>query len=511
VLRKATAPRPLASPPRFAAAALAATLCALGAPSCGDGGGGAGPIYLGGQGGAGGAGGASGAGGAGGEAGCAADLSAGVLASLRAVPGLGAEPGATEVPSACAFDLEFEQPVDHAAPQGATFRQRVRLLHRAAGAPVSLASTGYALFGPRVADTELSFLLGANLLVVEHRYFPPSSPPEPRDWPRLTIAQAAADHHRLVEALKPIYGGPWLSEGVSKGGMTSVYHRRFYPDDVVGTVAYVAPQSESAVDPRYGDFLERVGDAACRERLVALQREALAPPRRERLVAKMVAAGAAEGRTFDFFGPDKLFEFAIGEARFLFWQYQADGRCAELPGTDAGDDALYEFFDSVSFFASFYDDASLAFFAPYYYQSATQLGAPAPLELHLEDLLSYPGENVVGVYPPEGVPKAFDPAPLDDVAAWLASEGERIVFVYGEYDPWTAGAFEPSGARETFRLVAPRGNHGSKLLDLAEADRAVAFGALGAWSGVTPRPPPPAALASAPWRARPPHKPPLAP
>ncbi|HEU4536366.1 MAG TPA: S28 family serine protease [Polyangiaceae bacterium] len=489
-------------PPRLATALCAALALSAGLPSCGDDDDGAG---------AGGAGGGAGAGGAGG-AGCPGGGEA-VLAALRALPGMAAEPTETQVEGACAFALDFEQPVDHAAPAGARFRQRARLLHRGADAPVSLASTGYALFGQRAGDTELSYLLRGNLLFVEHRYFPPSAP-EPRDWAFLTLEQAAADHHRFVEALKPLYPGAWVSEGASKGGMTSVYHRRFYPGDVAGTVAYVAPQSEGTLDGRYGEFLERVGDAACRERIVALQREALAPPRRQALVDKMVAAAAAESRTFDFFGPDKLFEFAVGEARFLFWQYENPDRCGELPAAAASDDELYTFLDSVVAFANLYDDASLEFFSPYYYQSATQLGGPAPLELHLDGLLRYPGENVVSAYPPAGVPKPFDPAPLADVAAWLAAEAERVLFLYGEYDPWTAGAFAPSGARETRSFVVPRGNHGAQLLDLPAAEREQAFAALASWTGVTPRPPPdPASALAASFRRTrlPPRRAPRAP
>jgi PS-10 peptidase S37 len=491
---------PLAPPARLAAALFASALALPSALSCSDWGGDLSP-------------GGEGPGGAGGAGDCPAGVAQAVLGALRAVPGLSAEAAATNASSACAFDLTLEQPVDHDAPAGGRFLQRARLLHRSPDAPLSLASTGYALFGQQARDTELSYLLGANLLVVEHRYFLPSAP-EPRDWTRLTIAQAAADHHRFVEALRPLYPGPWLSEGASKGGMTSVYHRRFYPADVVGTVAYVAPQSEGPHDPRYGAFLEQVGDAACRERIVALQRAALAPPRRERLVAQMVADGAKEGRTFDFFGPDQLFEFAIGEARFLFWQYEDPARCDDLPAPDVTDDELYAFFDSVLSFADLYDDGALEFFAPYYYQAATQLGGNAPIELHLEDLLRYPGANVIEAYPPAGVPKAFDPAPVADVAAWLSAEGERIIFVYGEYDPWTAATFDPGSARDTYKFTVPRGNHGSHLLDLPDPDRAQAFAALEAWSGVTPRPPPPetaSALAASWRRPRPPRRPALAP
>ena len=49
------------------------------------------------------------------------------------------------------------------------------------------------------------------------------------DWEVLDIFQAAADHHRIVAALKSIYSGARINTGHSKGGMTAVFHRRFYP------------------------------------------------------------------------------------------------------------------------------------------------------------------------------------------------------------------------------------------------------------------------------------------
>src|SRR5687768_3188655 len=83
--------------------------------------------------------------------------------------------------------------------------------------------------------SEPTRLIDGNQISVEQRYFTPSRP-SPTNWERqLTIWQAATDHHRIVRALKAIYAQQWVSTGASKGGMTSVYHRRFYPDDVAGT------------------------------------------------------------------------------------------------------------------------------------------------------------------------------------------------------------------------------------------------------------------------------------
>jgi hypothetical protein len=52
--------------------------------------------------------------------------------------------------------------------------------------------------------------------------------------------------------------------------MTVLFYRRFFPEDVAATVAYVAALMELPDDPRFTRFLrEQVGDPACRERLPA--------------------------------------------------------------------------------------------------------------------------------------------------------------------------------------------------------------------------------------------------
>ncbi|MGC4067282.1 MAG: S28 family serine protease [Polyangiaceae bacterium] len=125
------------------------------------------------------------------------------------------------------FNLTIEQPNDHEQPAGPKFEQKIQLLHRSVDAPVVLISTGYDIemgFG----GSELVPMLGANQLGIEHRFFG-TSKPDPLDWSLLNIEQAAADTHHIVESLRGLYTGPWLSTGASKGGMASVYHRRFYP------------------------------------------------------------------------------------------------------------------------------------------------------------------------------------------------------------------------------------------------------------------------------------------
>ncbi|MBK8254578.1 MAG: aminopeptidase [Polyangiaceae bacterium] len=411
-----------------------------------------------------------------------------IIAALTAIPGMEIESD-NDTPAGHFFDLLFEQPADHNNPNGQTFKQRISLIHRDVNAPMVLGSTGYALW---VYEMEPTALLDANQLIVEHRFFTPSRP-DPADWTTLRIAQAAADHHRIVEALKPIYGAKWISTGASKGGMTSVYHRRFYPNDVDGTVAYVAPQSYGDADPRYVDFLNSVGDAACRSALQDLQVEIL--KRRPAMIA--LAEAQAGANTYNALGLDGAFDFAVMSLPFAFWQYQKSSLCASVPPVTGTDSQLWDFLDKVSA-VDFYNDELFYFFEPYYYQAGVELGYPGSDYSHLDGLLTLPldadrAKTFVEPGPTKDI--VLNPDAMIDIANWLAAEGTKTMFIYGEYDPYSAAAFELGNAADSYRFFVPGGNHGSEISDLLPADQQVAMNALGSWAGQMPKSVPPERLA----------------
>lgn len=412
-----------------------------------------------------------------------------ILARLQRVPGLTVAEAASPVPGRRVFHLTLTQPVDHAHPDGPTFRQRLTLQHRADTAPMVLYTGGYSLYGDGFVH-ETTQLLDGNQLFVEHRYFTPSRP-VPTDWSHLTIRQAASDLHRVVGLLRPVYPGTrWISSGISKDGMTSVYHRRFYPHDVDGTVAYVAPLSFGAPDQRYVRFLDtQPGTPSCRRALRGFQRHALL--RRAALAALLRDRAAADHLTFGKLGLDKALEHSVVEVPFAFWQYLDASYCAKIPPAGASVRRVFDFIDLVSEFRAF-SDQGIAPFEPYYYQAATQLGYPREPEWQIRDLLRYPGTDIAEQYAPTGVPTRYSPRPMLDVHDWVVTRGSRIVFLYGANDPWTAGAFEVSWSRQTYRFVVPDGNHSADIAHLRAADRRTVLAALERWSGVRPAVPGPA-------------------
>jgi hypothetical protein len=307
--------------------------------------------------------------------------------------------------------------------------------------------------------------------------------PEPLAWEHLNLEQAAADHHRVVETLRTLYTGKWLSTGFSKGGMTSLYHRALYPDDVDATVAYVAPNSYGPRDPRYVQFLDRVGPEECREQLRAFQRDVLA--RRDTVLPLWRETAEREGYSFDLLGADKSFEFNVLELPFSFWQYGTADDCALIPAPGA---PAQELVDLLAYVTVFYpSDSDVTFYAPYYFQTATQLGGYRSDERHLTGLLRYPGqytgENLVTF---SLAPYRFDYSAMHQIEAWVRNEGERILLIYGENDPFSAGAFEVRERNDAFRFFVPDGNHTASLRLLPAPERAFALERVAAWAGLAP-------------------------
>jgi hypothetical protein len=402
---------------------------------------------------------------------------------LEAIPGLTVtSEEAAPAPGYRFFFLTYRQAVDHRNPQGPTFEQRLQLLHRDTSRPMILHTTGYNM--PEYAfRSEPTALVDGNQISVEQRFFEPSRP-QPADWRKLDIWQAATDHHKIVQALKPLYSGKWISTGASKGGMTSVYHRRFYPRDVDGVVAYVAPNdANNKQDKAYDDFFASVGSTpACRTSLENLQKEALT--RRSAMVDLYDQYAAANNLSFDrvFGSTDKAFEMTVLDTEWAFWQYSSEADCASVPARTATDQEIFDFIDTVAGFAFYADDAILGY-SPYYYQAATQLGWPQPKFAHLKGLLHYPNLYVANSSLPAELRAKHDPWPIADVDRWVSKDASQMLFVYGSDDPWGAEPFHPSD-KDSYTYTAPGANHGANIAKLDPADKTAATATVLRWAGV---------------------------
>lgn len=380
-----------------------------------------------------------------------------------------------------AYVLRFEQPVDHSDPYSPTFTQRVFLFHKDFSKPVVFVTEGYAAAYAQNPGyiNELSQLLDANEIVVEHRYFG-ESVPDPLDWDHLNVFNAASDHHHVVELFKGLYRGTWINTGISKGGQTAMYHRCFYPRDVDATVGYVCPLNFSIKDERIFPFLEQVGDSVCRSRIFNYQLEMLQG--RDQYFHAFRELAAEKDLTYPL-GEEAGYELTIMEYSFAFWQW---GRwsCDEIPEKGTPPEEMVSHLDAVASL-DWVSDQGIFYFVPFFYQALTEIGFYGydlkPFHEHLKAL-----EGDVFTFDftcPEGADCGYDPIPMQEVDHFIRHKANHMMFIYGGTDPWSATHVQPSGNNSVVTVFKPGGAHSARIRNLPEDQRQYVVQTLEEWLG----------------------------
>ncbi len=382
------------------------------------------------------------------------------------------------------YALEITQPVDHENPNnGETFRQRVYLAQVDPSRPTVMVTEGYSRGFQYPA--ELTTAIGANQLIVEHRYYGESLP-ENVDYGFLGIEQAAADLNRIRTLFEDWFTGPWLASGISKGGQTTIFYRYLFPDDVAVSVPYVAPVNLSLEDERIYDFLRSHGDDACRAGIEAVQRRLLEEREASLLRLKWYAKG--EGSEFgEYLTFEEAFEYAVLEYPFSFWQWGAS--CEDLPDAGAPFDEVMDHFLEVSGM-DFFSDESMDDFASHYYQCAREFGYYGYEKAPFGDLIvALAGsENPSAIFAPEDEPVRYDGGVLaQQVWNWAAESADQFVVINGADDTWSATGLtaEHLADRDALVYLMEGQHHGSaRIKNLSDREKKQLVKALERWLGV---------------------------
>lgn len=378
------------------------------------------------------------------------------------------------------FMILFEQPVDHLDSTKGTFHQRVFILHQGFNQPVILTTEGYSAdyAGFSGYHHELSTMSPMNEIVVEHRYFG-KSVPAGAGWDPLTIANAAADHHRIVQAFKTLYKKPWISTGISKGGSTALFHRVLYPEDVDITVAYVAPLNFGVADGRHESFIYTNATPEYRNSIHGFQMQVLL---RRQTIRPMLEEYTQSLNLKYRISLDALYDYLVLEYAFAFYQFGYDPHNIPWDGAD-----YKEFFDHWVTVAppEYFAIDTAGNDLPFFIQAAREFGyygytmRPFWSELTIETTEGY----LEQIFLPDSVNYTFDPTMVFRAQNFLDSTDHKIIFIYGEWDPWTASAvvFDWREKQHMMKVVKPRGSHGTQIHNLPSEQQAEVMSRIKQW------------------------------
>lgn len=350
------------------------------------------------------------------------------------------------------YTLKIRQPLDHSDTTKGFFNQKVYLSHSSFETPMVIVTAGYNV--NRNYTTELSKLLKSNQIIVEHRYFGESMP-DSLDYHYLNLEQATADLHHIRQLLAPVYSGKWISTGVSKGGVTTIFYKYFYPNDVEVSVPYVAPINKSYEEQRIYKFLDTVGSDECRNKIKDFQ--TLVLKNREKLMPLLNRYNKEVNASYTYLTFGEAFEYAVMEYPFSFWQWGSN--CNEIPSNNSTIEEISAYFISVSD-PTFFSDNAIKNYGSHYYQSATEMGYYGYETSEFKDyLIDIPTDsNPMALFYPFEMTEQFNPQLLEHLNLWLETKGDKFIYIYGGSDTWSASAvpYNPNVDSEWFMM---KGKH----------------------------------------------------
>lgn len=375
--------------------------------------------------------------------------------------------------------VRITQQVDPKDPSAGTFTQRVVIGHVGFDRPTVLVTEGYGgdyALNPKYQE-ELTKLLDANLVFVEYRYFLESTP-EPKNWDYLTAENSAYDLHNINQTFRALYTGKWISTGISKGGQTTCLYRAYFPDDVDFSVPYVAPLNRAVEDGRHEPFLRKVGTKAERKQIEAFQKEVL---KRKAEVVPLLDAYCKERKLTFRIPLAEVLDYSVLEYPFAIWQWGTP--VSTIPALSSDTETLFKHLMAIS--EPSYFSADLPFVS-FNVQACRELGyygydtAPFKGLLTIRSAKGYLNKLML---PTELIDKVeFRPALYHKVYNFLKDNDPKMIFIYGEVDPWSATRVPDFKGKENMRIyIQPRGSHRARISNMPDDMKAEIMARINKW------------------------------
>ena len=375
--------------------------------------------------------------------------------------------------------VRITQQVDPKNPAAGTFTQRVVIGHVGFDRPTVIVTEGYGgayALNPKYQE-ELTKLLNANLVFVEYRYFLESTP-EPKNWDYLTAENSAYDLHHVNQTFRQLYQGKWISTGISKGGQTTCLYRAYFPDDVDFSVPYVAPLNRAVEDGRHEPFLRQVGTKAERDRILAFQKAVL---KQKAAIVPMLENYCQEHKLTFRIPMAEVLDYSVLEYPFAIWQWGTPVDRVPEPTASAAD--LFKHLMEISEPSYFSNEQPYVSFDV---QACRELGyygydtAPFKGLLTIKSTKGYLNKLML---PTELIDQVeFRPELYHKVYNFLKDNDPKMIFIYGEIDPWSATRVPTFRGKKNEQIyIQPRGSHRSRIGNMPEEMKKQIMDQIHAW------------------------------
>jgi hypothetical protein len=237
-------------------------------------------------------------------------------------------------------------------------------------------------------------------------------------------------------------------------------------------IPYVGPMPNSPTDLRCDDHLKTIGSQECRMDLKNFQKRALS--QREEIIPLIDSMALADDLSFSM-GSGKALEYCVLELSFSFWQFAHD--CTKIP-SEASPLESFRYLTNISGF-SLYEDKTIGYYEPAFYQFITENGYYQFVHDHLQDEIRELNVFDNSYFAPKDADLTYRPKFMKKATRKLKRK-RRILQIHGEYDPWGACGLVLDG-KDQYYFVKENGGHSTRISSFDENKEAEIWEVINSW------------------------------
>jgi hypothetical protein len=179
-------------------------------------------------------------------------------------------------------------------------------------------------------------------------------------------------------------------------------------------------------------------------------------------------------------GNEAAFEYIVLEYPFAFWQWGFIS-CEDIPDKNATDSTLLKHLLAVSP-PDYFADEGMEQMWPFFYQALTQIGYYDYDTTGMGQYFDDVHDLTFSFFNTTDKKLKLKKKYMKRVDKFLKENGNNMIFIYGEYDPWSAPAFVPvPGKTNALKVVKPAGAHTTRIRNLPDDQRQLVLDTLESW------------------------------
>jgi len=168
-------------------------------------------------------------------------------------------------------------------------------------------------------------------------------------------------------------------------------------------------------------------------------------------------------------GLEKAYEYCVLEYSFAFWQW-GYVPVKKIPGRVARPREVIEHMNRVAGF-DYFDDCFIIEHRPFFYQALTEMGYYG---YDLDEFGKYLQHVDIPIFTftiPEEVEISFNAELSVEVQQYLSEEANNFIYIYGEYDTWSATAVTCTGETNSRIFIKEEGSHLTRINNLPDEQK----------------------------------------